>query len=438
MKKLIKRTDEAIKVLEKLGSEFVIVKNPEYVFSPFEIYPVAGSKKYLDKLFAVVMDMDGTTTTTEKICIHSLELMIRRMSNKLSIDEWEGLTKDDYPHIIGNSTTKHVEYLINKYQSSFDLDSIFYWYIYSALWTIKNSKDQKRIEEVKNNLRVLNLSDILESNLAQKYFDDKIKLTKASKTLSHVIQPTKISSPNLLVRIGIDIYYQRYHKILSIISKGQSKKIAIELFGDENKNLIEPMPAVLIFLSLIKGLFDKDDYQVVTEYLSEFNCNFEKRVYLKLIRMFRKHPVKIGLVTSSIFYEADLVITEVMKVLVKQIKLLNFNKDKKKLLIKYFSDYHNIYDAIVTASDSSEIRLKPHRDLYSIALHQLNIPKKDYDKVMGLEDSESGTIAIRSAGINMSIAVPFAETLGHNLSAATHVCHNGLPELISKNLFLKV
>jgi beta-phosphoglucomutase-like phosphatase (HAD superfamily) len=96
----------------------------------------------------------------------------------------------------------------------------------------------------------------------------------------------------------------------------------------------------------------------------------------------------------------------------------------------YLKHYRNTYDAFITASDSTEIRLKPHRDLYSIALHQMNVPVKDFGNVIGFEDSESGTIAIRAAGIGRCIAVPFAQTKGHNFEAATLVCAGGVPEVV--------
>ena len=93
---------------------------------------------------------------------------------------------------------------------------------------------------------------------------------------------------------------------------------------------------------------------------------------------------------------------------------------------------------MITASDSNEIRLKPHRDLYSIALHKLGVPKNKFKHVIGFEDSESGSIAIRAAGIGLSVAVPFAQTSGHNMNTAAYICKNGLPEVILKhNLFLK-
>ena len=107
------------------------------------------------------------------------------------------------------------------------------------------------------------------------------------------------------------------------------------------------------------------------------------------------------------------------------------------MIIDKFETYQKYYDGFVTASDSNEIRLKPHRDLYSIALHKLAVPKNDFNKVIGFEDSESGTIAIRAAGIGRAVAVPFAKTEGHNLDAASYISKGGLPEIILKqNLFL--
>jgi len=128
---------------------------------------------------------------------------------------------------------------------------------------------------------------------------------------------------------------------------------------------------------------------------------------------------------------------EVFKIILSKIDKMLPNSNEKIKILNWFKDYKNYYDAVITASDSNEIRLKPHRDLYSIALYKLNMPRDKFNQVVGFEDSESGTIAIRAAGIGLSIAVPFAETSGHNLKAATYVCKGGLPEVILKyNLFL--
>ena len=129
---------------------------------------------------------------------------------------------------------------------------------------------------------------------------------------------------------------------------------------------------------------------------------------------------------------------ELFKVISLEIDSWQIPSERKSFLKNKFSRYTNIYDAFITADNSSEIRLKPHRDLYSLALYQLGIPKNKFDQVIGLEDSESGVTAIRSAGIGICVAVPFAKTSGHDLSAATYVLQGGLPELLLyHNLFIK-
>jgi beta-phosphoglucomutase-like phosphatase (HAD superfamily) len=146
----------------------------------------------------------------------------------------------------------------------------------------------------------------------------------------------------------------------------------------------------------------------------------------------------VGLVTSSIAYEADIVIREVLKDMADTIEKSPLSSKRKQLILHAYEDYHRVYDAFVTATDSSEIRLKPHRDLYSIALHRTGISPADFDKVIGFEDSQSGTVAIRAAGIGCCIAVPFAQTTTHNLAAATHILPGGIPEaIIDHGLFVR-
>ncbi len=82
----------AIKYIEKaevpflmngLSDEFALIENPGYIFPKFEVVPLAKKLKSITDLEAVVMDMDGTTTTTEVLCIHSLEYMIRQITGRM-------------------------------------------------------------------------------------------------------------------------------------------------------------------------------------------------------------------------------------------------------------------------------------------------------------------------------------------------------------------
>lgn len=455
MKKKFVNKKEAKQLISKLGDEFAVVKNPGYIHPEYELYPLAPKiKKSLNNLAASVMDMDGTTTTTEALCIHSLEFIVRKFSGRISNQQWKGLDPvKDYPHIIGNSTTKHVEYLIEKYHKTFKNDEIIKSFLYAAGWTVVFGKDAKRKEEVIQNLNDLNCSDLIKDERLLKLNPLSLPDDEDEEQLSEYLFSKfskQIRRPNFssLVRTGIDVYYQRYHEILERIKLGEGKFIAENLFGDPDKHLIEAMPGIEIFLPMIKGLItsNQDIYfnQLLVDYeiksgskFPEKNIEKVKRSFIKLCNYFVDHPLKVAIVTSSIFYEADIVLREVFKIISSQIdKMIPSNEEKTKLL-KSFKDYRNYYDTIITASDSNEIRLKPHRDLYSIALYKLNIPREKFNQVVGFEDSESGTIAIRAAGIGLSIAVPFAETSGHNLKAATYVCKGGLPEVILKhNLFL--
>jgi beta-phosphoglucomutase-like phosphatase (HAD superfamily) len=456
MKKKFINKIEAKTLITKLGDEFAVVKNPVYIHPEFELYPLAKKIKTADKLVAAVMDMDGTTTTTELLCIHSLEFIVRKFSGRVDTQTWKGLNpKEDYPHIIGNSTTKHVEYLIAKYSKSFKKNEVIKSFLFAAAWTLIFGKDNQRKSEVVMNLKSFNCQDLITDEYFKKIINLTTLLDEDKEQLSDYLfnkYKNYFSSLgfNDYVRLGIDVYYQRYHEILERIRLGESKFIAEELFGDPHKHLIEAMSGIPVMLPMIKGLITEHHDLFFDYILKAFEhksgkafslTNMEKarKNFTELCQKFQVSPIKTAIVTSSIFYEADIVLREVFKVISNELNNLLPDSDFKRNLLKKFSDYNFYYDAIVTANDSSEIRLKPHRDLYSIALFKLNVAKEDFNKVIGFEDSESGTIAIRAAGIGLSIAVPFAETSGHNLKAAAYVCKGGLPEAILKyNMFIKV
>lgn len=432
MEKFVNK-EEALVLTAKLGNDFTIIKNPDYVFPEYEVVPIAEKLTNVKNVTALVMDMDGTTTTTEELCLHSLEYMIRRMSRLYSKEEWIGLDHEkDFPNVIGNSTTKHVEYLITTYNNLLNPKDVFNSFIDSARWTLKFGKDHKRSEEVKLNLKQFGFGELI--NNLEKEFEYNNQFEELSKTDQ--------------VRIGIDIYYQRYHFILQRIMNGESSKVSEELFNDPHKHLIHPMQGIGVFLALSKGLLGDEsenlfdnlaaDYKIKSGKEFQGNISSIKTRLKELGIRFESNPLKIAVVTSSIYYEADIVLSEVFKVLAEEVNQLSISAEKKEKIKSAFSNYTDFYDTVVTASDSSEIRLKPHRDLYSIALHQLNVPKNKFNEVIGFEDSESGTIAIRAAGVGLCCAVPFAQTSGHNLEAASHICNGGIPEvLLTHNLFIK-
>ncbi len=436
--------EEAKEKLDVLSEEFVLIKNPESVYPEYEIVPLARKIFYPERIAAFVMDMDGTTTTTEELCIHSLEWMVRKMSGKILRDSWDGLDHNrDYPNIIGNSTTKHVEYLIKNYKNLFDNNSIIQSFIEALNWTFHYGKSDQRKLEAKETIRSLELNDelefIIENNFIESESDKSNSLSE--KLFDTLKKRLNLNDESVLVKIGIEIYYQEYHKILMEIHSSFEGEKSVSI--NSSNKLIEPLPGVAIFLSLVKGLLGEEAKHLASDLIKEFerkNPSVSLKMNVKQVEnsleqlgnYFETNSVKIAVVTSSISYEADIVLSEVFRLIREEIKNWNLSETKKQLLLSKFSSYQNFYDAVVTATDAYEFRLKPHRDLYTIALNRLGIPKENFSNVVGFEDSQSGTIAIRSAGIGCCVAVPFPQTKNHNLEAASYILWNGLPEFTLK------
>lgn len=426
-----------------MGVTFAVVKNPAYVFPAEEYFPLASPVKQVRDINAVLMDMDGTTTTTEVLCIHSLEKMVRRMSGKFDKKDWFGLdSSTDFQHIIGNSTTRHVEYLISKYENLLDDKQIEIAFLEAAWWTLKYGNDPNRRLEVIQSLRKEGLERAVEDLISAKETEEVVRKFAGKLNTSGFLNR---------VNLGVDIYYEVYHRILSRLKNGEGTEVKKEILGDsgDHGQVIAPMPGISVLIPLLKGWLGEEAV-VFAEYLKKEldhkngKKNNKKGIseienILRILGIkFENQPSKLGLVTSSIRYEAEIVIHEVLEVIRGFIEHSSLSVARKGVIFQKLQDPSCVYDAFVTASDSSEIRLKPHRDLYSIALHQANIHPEDFDKVIGFEDSQSGTIAIRAAGIGCCIAVPFAQTADHNLDAAVYNLPRGIPQaLIEHNLFLK-
>lgn len=433
----------------ELGDEFAVVENPGYVHPRFELYPLAPKQTRLARGIAgAVMDMDGTTTTTEALCIHSLETMVRRITDREAPGVWAGLdAARDYPHIIGNSTTKHVEYLVRTYQSDIKPEAYRRHYIRAAAWTLGHAGDEGRREEVAANLAALGVSALADDarfkDLQHEAHLDHPDAVRAVNGLAEECAERLVPNDlNDITRASVDIYYHRYHEILGQLEDGRGPELAEAILGDRSRSLIDPMPGVGVFLALIKGWLGEDAGPLgdeLTNYLERMGIEVEYDAGLlpALGRYFTKHPCRVAVVTSSIRYEARIVLTEVFRVLRQKIARWPIPDARKRELQERFESFESYYDAFITASDSSEIRLKPHRDLYSIALHRMGVPPTDFDRVVGFEDSESGTIAIRAAGIGACCAVPFPETHGHRFDAASYVAYGGLPEvMLGQGVFL--
>jgi hypothetical protein len=206
------------------------------------------------------------------------------------------------------------------------------------------------------------------------------------------------------------------------------------------------MPGYAVFFALVKGWLGEEAAALAPELLRKLPQGSHaagmaeeeaRRRLTDLGRRFEETPARIGLVTASIAYETHATIKAIFDVMREEAEGWPISGARKAAIREHFSDYHAAYDGFVNATDASEARLKPHRDLYAIALFQMSIPKEDFSRCIGLEDSEPGIISLRAAGVGCAVALPNHDTSRQNYEAAAHVVKGGLPELIlGHNLLL--
>ncbi len=103
--------------------------------------------------------------------------------------------------------------------------------------------------------------------------------------------------------------------------------------------------------------------------------------------------------TASIAFETHATMREVCRVMSLRVQDWPISQAGKDRVLAGLADYRTPFDAFICATDACEHRLKPHRDLYSLALSHMALPKSDYAFCVGLEDTEPGIISLRAAGI---------------------------------------
>lgn len=420
--------------------EVAVVANPSYVACPVELYPLAPRNPGpFDAVAGIVMDMDGTTTTTEPLCLHSLEWMVRAITGRPEPAAWAGLDpRRDYPHIIGNSTTRHVEYLVRTYGADVRMEAFREAFVAAVAATLTSGHDEGRRREVLADAAALGLREMLADDRLRRLTADRVgpSADDLRALVTRYGRAVSLSTFADQVRAAVDIYYVRYHAILDSIREGSTDAPVTTSGSPAGRCLVAPMPAVGIFLALVKGwLAETPDamYELLADQVHKLtgaNPRHPPSVWQAMARWFARHPAPVSLVTSSIQYEADIVLGEVFRQLRNEAGRWPLPAATRERIAAGFASHRAYYDAYVTASDSSEIRLKPHRDLYSIALYRMGVCRGDYHRVIGLEDSESGVVAIRAAGVGCSVALPFLESSDHDFRAATHVVHGQLPAVL--------
>jgi beta-phosphoglucomutase-like phosphatase (HAD superfamily) len=444
--------DRILQTAREMDTEEVVaVRNLGFVPHDAEIYfLVPQSPLPLKDISAFAVDMDGTSTTTEPLALHALEFMVRRITGRISHEEWPGLDHEkDIPFVIGNSNFRHTEFLLKRYTDAVSFAAFRDSFIEALLWTWANMDDRQRRDDVKINAVNCGLAPLLDDAKFRECahagpLSDKECSEKAAafiESYGDLFHPKHFTAE---VSAAMDIYYHRYHSILRQMEQGQADEIAHTLLDDPEAHLVAPMPGYGIFLCLLKGWLTDEAKELAAVLRSLHPVDTQPKasdadIFLELARHFRKHPAKVALVTASIAYEAHVVMKEVIRLVREEVSHWSIPGSLQDELRNNLVDYQSIYQGFVTASDAWEARLKPHRDLYSIAMHEMSVPQNEYPQCIAIEDTEPGILSARAAGFGVSIALPNYDTNRQNYEKASAVLHGGLPELVlDKKLLLEI
>ncbi|HEY3269154.1 MAG TPA: hypothetical protein VGM37_19760 [Armatimonadota bacterium] len=433
------------------ADEVAVVQNLDYVYAPYELYPLAPKVMGpLDRIAAFAVDMDGTSTTTEPLCLHALEYMVRRFTARPAPEDWSGLDPVlDYPFVVGNSNFRHTEFLVGRYGGDMKLEALRDAFFEALIWTLARMEDPHRRKDIRLTAVNCGLGPMLDDPGFQELIaggavTDDNPAELAGPLIARFGGLFQAGTDAALVGAAMDVYYHRYHLILSMVARGEGERLSRELLG--GRRLIEPMPGYAVFLALIKGWLGEGAAALAPALLAALPADHPLRdlpeaaaaSLAALGRRFAERPARIGLVTASIAFEAHATIAEIFRGMREDVATWPLPAAKVEAIRNRLADYRTVYDGFVTATDSSEARLKPHRDLFAIALYQMAIPREDYARCIGLEDSEPGIISLRAAGIGCAVALPNHDTTRQNYHAAAHTLAGGLPELIlARNLLLK-
>jgi beta-phosphoglucomutase-like phosphatase (HAD superfamily) len=427
------------------AQEFVVLENPSGHFPPQDILPLGPCFREATTLpAAILVDMDGTTTSTEDLCLHALEHMTRRFTGWGRTADWSGLDPDrDYPHIIGTSATSNVEYLVGLHRHAFQPALAAQAFLQAAAWTLTACRMPGRDREVRNDFRAMDLAGVLDEPAFKALCEAPGQAATLPESLCGPVgQRLAQGNRHDWVRAGSNVYYHVIHDLMQRIGAGETKAVAQELYGPKHDRAIVPFAGIGALFALTRGGLGEKAALLFPSLLEALPAALrpharDAAALGRLGARFATQPAKVGLVTSSAAPEADIILHEVFAGLREEVREWPISAAHREQVLAAFDSPRAFYDVYVTASDCHEMRLKPHRDLYAVALHLLGLAPEFRGSMIGFEDTEAGILAQRAAGIGIPVAVPFHGTRNHPFQAAAHVCHGGIPEaLLVHGLFI--
>lgn len=432
---LLQYLSEAQSELTAMGEEFALIPNAPGIFPPRELVPLGAKCARLEGLpAAIFLDMDGTTAYTEPLFLHDVEEVVRRSTGWRNKAEWAGIEPErDYPHIVGYSTIRNLEYLYESVGHAIKPELFFAEVMESLIFLTEHVVP----EDVRS--RVDALTKVYGMQAWCKHAKDPSRRPADGEVLvRECVQRFPTIGQEMFANFGLMIFYADYLNILECVSRGEGAAISERIYGDPTVPAIRPMPGVALLCALVKGWLPES---CAIELARAQRQRYPEmpivgdlgETLTRLCRRFKNNPTPVALVTSSGFHEANLVLQTVFGALREESADWPLDERTHGTVQAGFARYEGYFDAIVTCDDVIEGRTKPYRDPYSLALARLGLDGRDAPRVIGFEDTEAGIIAQRGAGVGIPCAVPIEFTLGQDFHAAAHVLKGGIPEAIGKH-----
>lgn len=428
--------DAAAARLRALSTDFVRVDLAPGQFPPFELLPLAPCHAWCHgQPAAILVDMDGTTTTTEDLCLDALDHMLERFARPgvdLRLDPAR-----DYPHIIGTSATCNVSYLAGLHRAAFDPVRAAAAVLRAVAWTLARCAVPGRADEARATLGLLGVPPRADADWAALDGPDAPPDPFAPDLAARLAD----AGPAVWTAAGLEVYYHSLHGNFADIAAGDGGAVARRVFGRDGHAIV-PLPGIGALFAIARGWLGADAAALAPELCAAITdpppVTEAAARLADLGRRFAAAPCPVALVTSSAAPEADIVLNEVFGQLREAAGEWPVSPAARDRVADGFAHPRSFYAAYVTATGCHEARLKPHRDLYTLALQLLGIEGADRDRVIGFEDTEAGILAQRAAGVGVPVAVPFHGTQGHCFDVAARICRDGVPEALARHgLFLR-
>lgn len=432
---------QAADALRDLAPEFTVIENHGTLFPQYDVVPLAPCHvRPIAPLRAILMDMDGTTTLTEDLCLAALTGALRDATRRENGSPGvSGLNPErDYPHIIGTSASANIAYLVETYGGELRDAAFRHAVARASAWNLNPHRDPIRRAEAETTVRICGAASLLESAA----FAELIALTDHAPLernddlrtkLAPFAKSLELISVEQRGRALLEIYYEYLHGYFAAIARDEGWRVAEAVYGDRKRPAIAPLPGIALACAMARGLlsaFPAACVQLVEAAAGRSATKDEQDALLRALESFAANPPQVALVTSSGYYEARTVLKEVFRGIRQEVAQWPLPPQAVEQLLHAFRAPEDYYDAIITADESHEIRLKPYRDLYTIAIRTLGLDLDGLRNTVGFEDTWAGVTAMRSAGVGIPCAVPFHGTRNHDLSLAAHVFHGGLPQAI--------